>query len=250
DLILAFVCDEEYASIGTAHIAGRVSADAAIVTEPTGLDLCIAHKGFAWLEIGTHGVAAHGSLPEEGVDAIAAMGPVLCGISDLQESLERRAAHPLLGTPSVHASLISGGSELSTYPGRCTLAVERRTVPGESDAQGEAECRALRQAAGRGGPEFPASLTMGVTRQPFEIAPDHPFVRLVSAAVSDAAGRAPAMTGAFGWMDSALLAAAGIPTVIFGPDGAGAHADEEWVDLASTELALRALDETAARFCA
>jgi len=248
DLILAFVCDEEYASIGTDRVARQVRADAAIVTEPTGLEICIAHKGFAWLEIETRGVAAHGSLAAEGVDAIAAMGPVLCGIAELQERLDRGPAHPLLGAASVHASLSSGGTELSTYPDRCTLAIERRTIPGESDGRVEAEFRDLIDRAQGPMPRFAAALRMGVTRQPFEIAAEHPFVQLVATA-AEAAGGEPRFTGAFGWMDSALLAAAGIPTVICGPDGAGAHADEEWVDLASAETALRTLDGAAARFC-
>lgn len=249
DLILTAVCDEEYASIGTARIAQTVRADAAIVTEPSGLELCIAHKGFAWLEIETRGIAAHGSLAAEGVDAIAAMGPILCGISELQAALDRRPPHPLLGTPSVHASLISGGTELSTYPDRCTLAIERRTVPGERDDMVEAEFQALLEQAAVANPQFAATLTMGVTREPFEIAVDHPFARLVAESADRELGRAPDITGTFGWMDSALLAAAGIPTVIFGPDGSGAHADEESVDLPSVEATIRVLTAVASAFC-
>ncbi|HET9920604.1 MAG TPA: M20/M25/M40 family metallo-hydrolase, partial [Ktedonobacteraceae bacterium] len=129
DVIVTAVCDEEYASIGTASVVKNWRADAAIVTEPTELDICVAHKGFCWLDIETTGVAAHGSLPELGVDAIAKMGKVLVALEALDRSLRAAPSHPLLGSGSLHASLIAGGQELSSYPERCLLNVERRTVP-------------------------------------------------------------------------------------------------------------------------
>jgi acetylornithine deacetylase len=131
EVIVTAVADEEFASIGVQDVVRQLRADAAIVTEPTGLDLCVAHKGFAWMEVETHGVAAHGSLPEDGIDAIAKMGPVLTGLAALDRELRSRPGHPLLGPSSVHASLIRGGQELSTYPDRCLLSIERRTIPGE-----------------------------------------------------------------------------------------------------------------------
>jgi acetylornithine deacetylase len=249
DLIVTAVADEEYSSIGTARIASTMSADAAIVTEPTGLELCVAHKGFAWLEIETRGIAAHGSLPDDGIDAIAAMGPVLTGLSHLQERLGAGARHPLLGAASVHASLISGGTELSTYPDRCTLGIERRTIPGETPEAVEAEFGDLLSGIAATDPRFEATLEMGLVREPFEVDPAHPFPALVREIASRDLGRDIPVTGAFGWMDSALLAAAGIPTVIFGPDGAGAHADEEWVDLPSAAATCRILLEVAREFC-
>ncbi len=249
DLIITAVCDEEFASIGTARIAETMTADAAIVTEPSGLELCIAHKGFAWVDIETRGVAAHGSLSGEGVDAISAMGPVLTGLSDLQARFDNGPKHPLLGAPSVHASLIIGGAELSTYPDRCLLSIERRTVPGESDEAVEAEFQTLLEQAASGNPRFSGTMTMGLTRQPFEIAEDHPFAQLVFDNATRVLGAKPPITGGLGWMDSALLDAAGIPTVIFGPEGIGAHADEEWVDLPSVERALQVLIAVAAEFC-
>jgi acetylornithine deacetylase len=132
DLIIAAVADEEVASLGTAAVLQRREADAAIVTEPTELRLCLAHKGFAWLEVETEGLAAHGSRADIGVDAIAAMGRILTGITNLDRRLRNGRGHPLLGRGSVHASLISGGQELSTYPAACLVKIERRTIPGES----------------------------------------------------------------------------------------------------------------------
>src|SRR6266568_5322280 len=143
DVILTAVSDEEYASMGTASIVKRWHADAAIVTEPTGLEICIAHKGFIWLEIETRGIAAHGSLPDLGVDAIVKMGKVLVGLEELDRTLRSHPTHPLLKSGSVHASLITGGQELSSYPERCMLSIERRTIPGEHQESVEAEIRGI-----------------------------------------------------------------------------------------------------------
>ena len=150
DVIVTAVCDEEFASIGTQAVAAQLRADAAIVTEPTALELCVAHKGFAWLEVEIAGRAAHGSQPQLGVDAIAKAGRVLTGIEDLGRRLAAEPGHALLGPGSVHASLIEGGQELSSYPERCLVQLERRTVPGES-AERRRGAGARARGAGRGG---------------------------------------------------------------------------------------------------
>jgi acetylornithine deacetylase len=221
DVIVTAVADEEFASVGTEAALERVTADAAIVVEPTELQLAIAHKGFAGFEIETEGVAAHGSRPHLGVDAIAKMGPVLVALEELDGRLQAGARHPLLGTGSVHASLIEGGQEFSSYPAQCVLTGERRTLPGETAAQVEDELRGI---AGE------AKLRMLISREPFEIAADAQFVDLVRRSAGD-----PETVGVSFWADSSLIAAAGIPTVLYGPIGEGAHAVEEWVDLASVE---------------
>ena len=221
DVILTAVADEEVASLGTEAVLGRVVADVAIVCEPTELQVAIAHRGFAGFEIETHGVAAHGSRPDLGVDAIAKMGHVLVALEELDQRLQAGRRHPLIGTGSLHASLIEGGQEFSSYPARCLLTGERRTLPGETAAEIEAD---LRHAAGD------AELRLLVSREPFEADEGHELVR----AVSTAAG----VTGAVGlpfWTDAALVAAAGIPAVLFGPVGEGAHAAVEWVDVSSLE---------------
>jgi acetylornithine deacetylase len=249
DLIVTAVADEEYASVGTQEIVERYRADAAIVTEPSGLDLCLAHKGFVWLEVETRGVAAHGSAPDQGVDAIAKMGRVLVGLEDLDRRLRAGPAHALLGTGSVHASLIQGGTELSTYPDACRLQIERRTVPGETALAVEGQIRAILETAAQADPDFKAELWPGLVRDPFMVSDDEAIVETLRRQATRVLDREPAVVGAGGWMDSALLAAAGIPTVVFGPAGDGAHADEEWVDLASAEQCYRILLATVAEFC-
>ena len=250
DLIITAVADEEYASIGVQDVVRDRRADAAIVTEPSGLDLCVAHKGFVWLEVETRGVASHGSLPEEGVDAIAKMGSVLTGLADLDRELRSRPGHPLVGPASIHASLIRGGQELSTYPARCLLSVERRTIPGETIAEVEGQIAVVLARAGAADSSFQAEQRTLLVRDPFSVGLEQPIVDLARRHLARATGRDPEISGAGGWMDSAFLAAAGIPTVIFGPDGEGAHADVEWVDLVSATRTTDALLGIIAEFCA
>ena len=133
DVVVAAVADEEHASLGVQEVLGAVGADAAIVTEPTELELIVAHKGFVWIEIEVSGRAAHGSRHEEGVDAIVAAGPILTGLGELDAALAART-HPLLGRGSVHASLIEGGAEMSSYPARC-VAGRRAAHPARRDGR-------------------------------------------------------------------------------------------------------------------
>lgn len=250
DVIVTAVCDEEYASIGTASVVKNWRADAAIVTEPTELDICVAHKGFCWLDIETAGVAAHGSLPELGIDAIAKMGKVLVALEALDRSLRAAPSHPLLGSGSLHASLIAGGQELSSYPERCLLNVERRTVPGETRERVEAQFQALLDQIAATDPQFKASMKTMMVREPFEVSEEEPVFQTLLRQATRLLGDEPGVGGSFGWMDSALLAEAGIPTVIFGPGGAGAHAVIEWSDLAQLQRCADILVATMEEFCA
>jgi acetylornithine deacetylase len=248
------VADEEHASIGTeAAIAylrdAGMRVDAAIVTEPTDLQLCVAHKGFAWAGITTHGRAAHGSRRADGVDAIAHMGRVLAGLERLDAQLQQRPAHSLLGHGSLHASLIGGGGELSTYPARCRLDLERRTLPGETAEVVAAELDTILQALSAQDPHFSATAELTLFRPPFETGLDQPIVAALGRAGQQLIGQALPVIGATFWMDSALLGAAGIPTAIFGPRGAGLHADVEWVELASVEICADVVVATARSFC-
>ncbi len=244
DVLVTAVADEEHASIGTQSVLRRWSADAAIVTEPTGLRVCVAHKGFVWAEVETTGRAAHGSRPAEGVDAIAGMAPVLSRLAELQAMLDRTPGHPLVGPGSLHASLIEGGQELSSYPARCMLSLERRTMPGETAENVRLECEALIEGVEG------AEVRLGLVREPFEVDPAERVVTAVSRAAEAVTGSAPELYGDTPWMDAAFTQAAGIPTVVFGPGGAGAHATEEWVDLESVERCSAALAAAARELCA
>jgi acetylornithine deacetylase len=249
DVIVAAVADEEHASLGVQEVLRHVHADAAIVTEPTELELVVAHRGFVWAEIEVTGHAAHGSRPHLGIDAIVKAGPVLVGLGELDAALATRT-HPLLGRGSVHASLIRGGEELSTYPARCVVGLERRTLPGETGTVIQSELAALLDGCRDADPTLVAAARTLLVRDPFEIDPADPFVAVVRGAAAGVLGAPPPVTGASYWADAAFIAAAGIPTVMFGPAGEGAHADEEWVSLASTEAVARTLTAVAAQVCA
>jgi acetylornithine deacetylase len=236
DVIVTLVADEELASIGTEAVVDCVRADGAIVVEPTELRVAIVHRGFVGFELETEGIAAHGSRPDLGVDAIAKMGPILVALVELDERLQAGSAHPLVGPASLHASLIEGGQELSSFPARCVLTGERRTIPGETVEQVETELRAI---AGD------ATLRIIASREPLTAEPNHPFAELVRD-VADTGD----FTGALFWTDAALFAAAGIPTVLFGPAGEGAHATVEWVSLSSLDRVREVVGRVAAEWCA
>ena len=227
-LIVAAVVDEEHASLGADALVATHRADAAVVTEPTGLDVAVAHKGFQWVTVETRGRAAHGSRPREGRDAILRMGRVLAALEVLDRHLQNGSAHPLLGPASLHASLIHGGRELSSYPDRAWLEFERRTLPGEPATVAYDEMSVILHMLRAADPEFDADAKATFGRDAYEIDPRSPLPGdLVRAAA--AAGTSPRLVGMTFWTDAAILGGAGIPAVLFGPGGAGLHSTEEYV---------------------
>ena len=249
DVIFTGVIDEEYASVGTMDLANRFHADGAIVAEFTELQLITAHRGFVWLEVETIGKAAHGSRPDLGVDAIVKMGKVLAGIENLDQSLRADPTHPLLGSGSLHASLIQGGQELSSYPERCLLSIERRTLPGEMPEAVEAEILEIVENLQRSDSAFHAIVRRGIDRSPLETREDADIVQALQAASVKVLNRPAQIAGVQFWTDAAVLSAAGIPSVLFGPAGSGAHAVVEWVDLASVKTCAEIYLTTAINFC-
>jgi acetylornithine deacetylase len=250
DVVLACVADEEHSSTGTAEVLASFTADAAIVAEPSHLELTLAHKGFAWFDVEVQGRAAHGSRPELGIDAIAKAGHFLVALEELGRALARNPPHPLLGTGTVHASVIHGGQEPSTYPGHCRITLERRTVPGEDADSVERELTAVLDHLAATVPDFRYRLTRGVHREPFEADPDWPIVRTLARHAEQALGHPPVVRAEPYWTDCALLDRAGIPCVLFGVDGAGAHAAVEYVDLSSLDRLTGILTATITDFCA
>lgn len=249
DLLIAVVADEEYGSLGTTDLLRRVRPNGAIVTEPTALDVCLAHKGYLWIEVVVEGRAAHGSRFELGLDANLKMGAFLHALASLERDLRARPPHPLVGPPSLHAALLSGGSGLSTYAAHSSVRIERRTIPGETEAQAVGEIQAIVEGLSAADPDFNATVRPFFAREPFEIVPEAPIVRALDGAVARVLGRPAAHIGDTPWMDAALLQAAGVETVVCGPAGAGAHAAVEWVDLDSVHRLAEILAETATAYC-
>ena len=251
DVVMMAVADEEAYSVGTSAVLDSgLTADAAIVTEPTNGDVVVAHKGFSWADVIAQGRAAHGSLPKEGLDAITKMGAFLQGLENLQAELEKQPGDPMLGPGSVHASTISGGREMSSYPATCHLGVERRTIPGESAQDFIAELEGIAERCRQADPSFQAEIKLTFDRQSFSINPDHEIVELVKTVATGTTGREPLICGKAGWMDAALLSERSIPTVIYGPAGGDFHGDNEWVDVASIEVCADVLTNVTGAFCA
>jgi len=244
-LVIACVVDEEHASIGADALVTRWRADAAVVTEPTDLQVAIAHKGFEWVEIETEGRAAHGSRPREGRDAIRLMGRVLNGLDALDRQLQSRPPHSLLGTASLHASLIEGGRELSSYPDRCHLQMERRTIPGEAPGAAAREVDELLRRLHAEYSDFKAASKSMFARSPYEIAATHELPQSMLRAAKSTAKP----IGMSFWTDAAILGDAGIPSILFGPTGAGLHSVEEWVEASSVVQCRDALVTLARDWC-
>lgn len=243
-LVLAAVVDEEHASLGADALVTAWTADAAVVTEPTDLHIGVGHKGFAWIEVETRGIAAHGSRPLDGRDAILRMGRVLTRLERLDRELQSRPAHPVMGTASLHASVIAGGREWSSYPDRARLQMERRTIAGETDRMALAEIDAILSLLRDDDPEFEGTARLLFARPPYEIPGGHELPRALEQAAASLALDTP-RTGMSFWTDAAILGAAGIPSVLFGPGGAGLHSIEEYVRTADVIACRDALAELA-----
>jgi acetylornithine deacetylase len=244
-LLVALVSDEEYASIGAQHFVEHHQADACILTEASEGKLILAHKGFVWVEIVTSGKAAHGSRWDLGESAIAKIGRIVSALEDFDRDTLRKRRHPLVGPASQHCALIHGGTGLSTYAERCSLQIERRTLPGEKTEDVLSELRGVIARTGER-----AELRCILERPPLTCDRDQAIAGFVREAARQVTGVLPEETGVSYWMDAALFAAAGIPTVNYGPGGAGAHEAVEWVDIDSVARCAAVLAKTANMFFA
>src|ERR1700733_7790830 len=202
DVLVAAVADEEYGSLGTSDLIQHIKVDGAIVTEPTALDVCLAHKGYLWIEVEVTGRAAHGSKFNLGIDANMKMGAFLHQLAILEHDLRARAPHPLVGPPSLHAAMLTGGSGLSTYAAQSTVKIERRTIPGETEAQAVGEIQAIVDRISVSDPDFRAEVRSFFVRDPFEVSPQAAIVKAVDSAAEKVLGRSPAHIGDTPWMDA------------------------------------------------
>ncbi len=255
DLVLTLVADEEFGSTGTsatlAHLAERgVVPATGIVLEPSALELTIAHRGFAWFEVEVFGLAAHGSMPEQGVDALRVARALLRELDDLEEQLAAAPQHPLLGTGAVRVATMTGGSEAATVADRCQLVIERRTVPNESIDDAETDLRQRLARALQVQPGSRGELRRQVGREAFEVSESSVVVPALARALATATGTETRYRGEPFWTDARLVHEAGIDCVVVGVDGGGAHADEEWAEVASLESLTAALEQSIRELCA
>ncbi len=243
NILVALVSDEEYESRGAEDFVRRHRADGCILTEGSEGKLVLAHKGFLWIDVLTKGRAAHGSRWDLGKSAVGTMGRVITALEEFDSRELRRRVHPLVGPASMHCALVSGGVGISTYAPECRLLVERRTLPGDAPEQVLDEIRKIVLAV-----DPQAEVSLRFSRGALLTDRDAPVARCVRDSVSSVVGAAPEEVGVGYWMDAAIFAGAGIPSVNYGPAGAGAHETVEWVDGPSVVTCARVLHESARRF--
>jgi acetylornithine deacetylase len=244
DVLLTAVIDEEHSSLGTEAVMQRYKADAAIVTEPSWMNLCLAHRGFAVFEIEVQGKAVHTSQQHLGVNAVMQAGKILAEIAAFDKVLQHKEKHPWLGVGSLQATLIQGGQELFTSPALCKLSVERRTLPHETKESVEYDMQELLRGLEAADPTFKASCKTLLYREAHEVAQDETIVQLAKKYLPDAD-----FIGAPYWMDSALIGAKGIPALVLGPGGGGMHQSEEWVSLGDVRQLVNVLESIIQEFC-
>ena len=249
DLILSFVADEEHESIGAQALVKNLTADAAIVTEPTDLNLCLAHRGFGIFKITTEGKTAHGGRHKHGIDANMHMGLMLAELHKLSQRLPEENTHPLCGQASLHVPLISGGRSLFVYSNSCTIHAERRTIPGETLEDVQTELQSVIDKLTSQNPRFRATLEPEIWRSPYEVDASSTIAATTKKAASNITGKSPEIIGHTWWEDSAIFGEAGIETVILGPAGGGIHEDVEWVELDSVHMLGEILYRTVTDFC-
>ncbi|GJP91855.1 hypothetical protein CBS63078_1617 [Aspergillus niger] len=248
DVIFTAVSDEEDASQGTRDvIAAGWRADGAVIPEPTNRVLITAHKGFVWFEVDILGTAAHGSDPASGVDAILQAGWFLTALEEYQSRLP---VDEMIGPASLHCSLIHGGEEPSSYPSRCTVTIEFRTIPVQSDESILSDLKNILGGIAQIKPTFRYNEPrMTLSRPSYKLPVEHPLVQQTAAIAREVYGEYPTIDSMAIWCDAALLAATGIPTIVIGQAGQGLHAKEEWVDVQSIREAEEIFVRLISEFC-
>jgi acetylornithine deacetylase len=258
DLVLALVCDEEDASAGTEAVlrdlgrGGGPLPDACLVGEPTWLDLAVAHRGYAVVEVTFTGRAGHSSQPGLGVNAVTHLGRLLTAVEAHDAHLAGGPAHPLTGTGSLLPTVARGGSSAFVLAPTAQVVIERRTAPGEASDVALAEVEALLRRMHADDEQVQAFAVLTNAREAWERDVSSPAGSALARALAgalEAHGRSPAEVGLPYWMESALFEAAGIPTVVCGPAGGGLHAADEWMDLQQLRTYASALTDTVQEFC-
>lgn len=206
--------------------------DACIIGEPTSLDIGIAHKGMAWLQLNTMGKEAHSSKPYQGVNAIYHMALIVKALEENLKFLLEKHTHPLLGTPTVNVSIIHGGKRANMVPHECVIEIDRRVLPGEILEAVLEEIKATIDPLKNEYPQLSYELSVKKYNGPFEIKSDEKFIETVADAVSFCLARRPEIKGLSFGTDASELSVMNIPTVVIGPGSPNqAHKEEEWIDI-------------------
>ena len=251
DLLVACVADEEGRSIGTEHLVERGGIDAAIVIEPQPThELVVEHQGFGWIDVVTHGVAAHGCEPDTGVDAIVHLAEVITRLHRLDREVFQEHPSLLNGRTVFHTGTIAGGTDYATYPNVARVGIEIGTQPGESLSDRVAEIEAIFAEIARTERGFSGEVVVHLEREPFVARGHERLQDIVAKAMTAVLGREPAITGMNGWTDAALLQAAGIPTLLLGATGGNYHTAGEWASISELVRLTEILELTARAYLA
>lgn len=250
DVLLACVADEEGVSIGSEDLVQRHTMDACIVIEPDGLPKAVVeHQGFGWIDVVVHGKAAHGSAPEDGIDAIVHMAEVVSRLDRLDREAYTATAGSRNGKTVFHTGTLEAGTDYATYPSRAVLGIEIGTQPGEhlSDRVREIEGIFAELAGTLRG--FRGEVDVKLDREPFVAEGHEPLLAALDGAAFDVIGRPFERVGLNAWADAALMQAAGIPTVMIGSAGGNFHAPDEWASISELAQLARIVEGAARTFC-
>jgi acetylornithine deacetylase/succinyl-diaminopimelate desuccinylase-like protein len=232
DLLVACVADEEGVSIGSEHLAAMGGIDATLVIEPQPLaEVVVEHQGFGWIDVIVHGVPAHGSAPEKGVDAIVHMAEVVTRLHELNKTHFEARPDPMNGRTVFHTGTIAGGTDYATYPSSVTLGIEIGTQPGEHLSNRVADIETIFGEVAALDPRFKGEVVVRLDREPFKAEGHESLLAAWSQAMIDVTGNKPRETGMNAWADSGLMQGAGIPTLLVGAEGGNLHAPDEWVSV-------------------
>ncbi len=252
-VLVALVADEEGVSIGMEHLVAHHAEeiDLAINLEPDGSHTIFGeHQGFGWIDIVVHGVPAHGSAPDKGVDAIVHMAEVITRLHRLDETVWKPNPDEKNGRTVFHTGTIHGGTDYATYPNEVVLGIEIGTQPGETLADRVAEIEAIFDEVRAAEPGFSGEVRVRLDREPFTGKGNTALLAALVDATEAVNGVRSEVTGLNAWTDAALLQNAGIPTVLFGPDGGNYHAADEWVSIPDVVASAEILRQTVATLLA
>jgi len=248
DVVFSGVVDEEFESIGMYELVKRFRTDAAIVGEPTSMNIATAQKGYAWLEIETTGRRIHGSTPEKGVDAIEKMATIISQLDQLRTK-HARLRHRLVGTPRIHTSTITGGSDWATVPAKCTLRLERRLIPGEKPQDSVTELKQIIAHCSKRDRKLKATVKLIHSAESIDVKRAR-HISLLEQELKHA-GINGKIVGVPYWTDAAVLVnRAKIPTCLFGPGNIeNAHSPDEFVKIQEVINSVPIYVKTAQRYC-
>lgn len=251
DVWVLLPIDEEGTSSGSMDFVKHYHPDAVLALEALGMGkVTVSHQGFGWLDLIVEGRAAHGSVPELGVDAIAHMSEVVTRLQKLDREKFGATIHPLNGKTVFHTGTITGGTDYATYPDRCVLGIEIGTQPGETIQNRVAEIEAIFDEVRQLYPKFKGRVNVKLARDPFDARGHQELWRIVASEMETETGLVPEAVGENSWGDAALFQEAGIPTLMFGAAGGNLHAREEWVSLTELTNLARIVAAVARRYCA